>query len=861
MRVSVLIPVYNGSQFLRQSLESILCQTWTDFELLLIDDCSTDSSTEIIAEFAERDPRIRAVYHAKNLGLAGTLNEGLRLAKGTYVARLDHDDEALPDRLRIQVEFLDSHPEVVLVGGSYVNMGLSPNLDRLCSLPTSPDEISRILPRENCICHPAVMMRRQIVLDAGGYRQEFRNAEDYDLWLRLSRVGPLANVSQPVIRYRLTTSGMSYSRRWEQLRYVFLAQESFRSPDVPIEGLEGKVEELLAACDRTYFFDCVARHSVSELQSLGFAEEARQMFLGFETELSESCRADLNASLSRIDAPANRVEPSGATRGAVTVTPSRPASSLVQSLIAGLLFLIPSVLWIFRDQTVWPWDQAWYGEVSVDLWWTLVHDARQWWDLMLAAFGIKAPGVAWLGQFFVPLSGFLGSTERVLLISVVLTQYAALVLQFQIGSKLWNDDARGGWIAAAWLAASPLFVALTHQFLVEPLQLLAITYFYWTAIHGESRSRMWWAGHSLLASSLAMIAKATSPLYLFIPSLLICYHFARARRWVGAAHRDRLLESVLLLAGLASAGLTFRWYWQNQQTLREFVQLASSSEVALNYGQRPEFFSKWSFWLHAFMTSFIPSIFGLALLGVLACAGLPFVRGTKGQTTPRRTLLFLVIGSTQVLLVLAVFTRQINEENRYLLPVATAWICVLVGLLARYRSTPVFAATLALALAQWAWGHSIALGFSSWSPRVTYWLHPANPDPAKKTEIENVVSATTERVHPFRYNISGFEAEWLNANSLSFYAAKHRLDVGFRSYYTSLGYAATETAPAWERMESLNIRYFISLAAEHQPSPPNFVNQISLPFLERLRKSSEFRPTPFHSELGIVIFERIPDEK
>lgn len=302
MKVTVLIPVYNGAPYLVQSVDSVLRQDFGDFEVLLIDDCSKDESAKVIAQCAARDARIRPIYHTVNLGLAGTLNEGLELAKGEYVARLDQDDEALPDRLSQQISFLDAHPEVLVVGGQARNMGATPALDRPVRLLTSPAEIRSQLPKHNCLYHPAVMLRREKVIAAGGYRKEFRNAEDYDLWLRLSRRGDLANLDREVIRYRLTTTGMSYGSRWEQLRYVFLAQASHEKPGAALDELRPEVDAKLANYDRKYFFECVAKHGVRELIELGFPKEARRMFEGFASELAQGCQDELRQDLDRAEA-------------------------------------------------------------------------------------------------------------------------------------------------------------------------------------------------------------------------------------------------------------------------------------------------------------------------------------------------------------------------------------------------------------------------------------------------------------------------------------------------------------------------------------------------------------------------------
>lgn len=290
MRVSVLMPVFNAESTLSAAVESILRQDFTDFELLLIDDGSRDSSPEIIRAFARRDARVRSVLNTENAGLIRRLNKGLALAQSPLVARMDSDDEALPERLRVQVEFMDRNPDVAVAGSWVFHMGAAPQWDRLVRLPYTAKQIAQTLPRENCIYHPSVILRRDQVLSAGGYRSQFPHAEDYELWLRLSRHHRLANITRPLLRYRLSHSGVTFSKRWDLLRSVYLAQEAFQHPNQSIEQLGPKAEERLASTDRSKFFANVVRASVEELALLRRWEDARI--------LVEKCHAEIPASLA-----------------------------------------------------------------------------------------------------------------------------------------------------------------------------------------------------------------------------------------------------------------------------------------------------------------------------------------------------------------------------------------------------------------------------------------------------------------------------------------------------------------------------------------------------------------------------------
>jgi glycosyltransferase involved in cell wall biosynthesis len=217
------MPVYNTRRYLRQSVESILSQTFGDFELIIIDDGSTDGSTEILKEFQQGDSRIRLISRP-NTGISRALNEALSLASGDLLARMDSDDIALPCRFEKQVAYLREHPECVALGCCVreidphgIPLGIIRNqLDH--------DQILQALLKGYGahIPHPAVMMRRLAVLDVGGYRVEFQLVEDLDLYLRLAERGRLANLPDVLLEYRQHFASVNYRRYFEQIRLASL---------------------------------------------------------------------------------------------------------------------------------------------------------------------------------------------------------------------------------------------------------------------------------------------------------------------------------------------------------------------------------------------------------------------------------------------------------------------------------------------------------------------------------------------------------------------------------------------------------------------------------------------------------------
>ncbi|HUI96056.1 MAG TPA: glycosyltransferase [Xanthobacteraceae bacterium] len=210
--VSVLIPVYDAGRFLAPAIESVLAQTFADFELIAIDDGSRDASGRLLDEFAARDRRLRVV-HQDNQGIVASLNRALALARAPLVARMDADDVARPDRFAKQVAFLAAHPEIAVVSGAMDIIDEDGRYLRTDLFPTQPDVIARELLDRNCVCHPVVMARTAVLRSVGGYRKSAQYAEDYDLWLRIVEIGQIANLPDVLLSYRqhlVTISAQRY---------------------------------------------------------------------------------------------------------------------------------------------------------------------------------------------------------------------------------------------------------------------------------------------------------------------------------------------------------------------------------------------------------------------------------------------------------------------------------------------------------------------------------------------------------------------------------------------------------------------------------------------------------------------------
>ncbi|WP_025685230.1 glycosyltransferase family 2 protein [Paenibacillus maysiensis] len=196
-RASVILPVYNSAAFVLLAIHSILVQSYSDFELIVIDDGSTDGSALLISQIT--DPRVIKIFHSTNRGLIATLNEGLNKATGEYVVRMDSDDISTPDRLAVQISFMDQNPLIDVCGAAFTTSSggvLKVN-------PASHDEIKTWLLFHCCMCHPATIIRNSMIHRLGiQYDSNYPHAEDYELWNRLASQVQMANLPINLLYYR-----------------------------------------------------------------------------------------------------------------------------------------------------------------------------------------------------------------------------------------------------------------------------------------------------------------------------------------------------------------------------------------------------------------------------------------------------------------------------------------------------------------------------------------------------------------------------------------------------------------------------------------------------------------------------------
>ena len=266
--VTVVMAVFNGARYLPETLASLRSQTFKDFEIVVVDDGSTDDTPAILAEFARSDERCRIITQP-NKGQVAARNLGVEAAKAPLIAWLDADDIAEKDRFARQVDFLGAHPRVAAVGSAITLIDQDGVEGAVASYPEGAAEVAASMSKTCALAHSAVMMRKAPFLTIGGYRQPFLHAEDYDLWLRLLDHHDAHNLREPLLRYRQHGGSLSFRHRRQQSLAALAARHCTRArragrPD-PFDGrkelVDGNVFTQLSISseeEAVFRFECLA---------------------------------------------------------------------------------------------------------------------------------------------------------------------------------------------------------------------------------------------------------------------------------------------------------------------------------------------------------------------------------------------------------------------------------------------------------------------------------------------------------------------------------------------------------------------------------------------------------------------------
>ncbi len=235
-KISVVMSVYNAAQYLREAIDSILTQTLPAFEFIIINDGSKDSSRDIIKSY--KDPRIRFLENQANTGLPKSLNKGIKIAKGDYIARQDADDISTSSRLRYQCDYLDNNPGIALVGSWWEYIDLDSDTFQIAKIANNNHIIKKLLIENNIkFPHGSVMLRKSSFDEIGGYDERFHFTQDLDLWLRMSKIFDFASIELPLYKWRvspiLNTDKIQAQKQYRHFAYKkFFTGENVKIPKI-----------------------------------------------------------------------------------------------------------------------------------------------------------------------------------------------------------------------------------------------------------------------------------------------------------------------------------------------------------------------------------------------------------------------------------------------------------------------------------------------------------------------------------------------------------------------------------------------------------------------------------------------------
>jgi hypothetical protein len=522
----------------------------------------------------------------------------------------------------------------------------------------------------------------------------------------------------------------------------------------------------------------------------------------------------------------------------------------------------PSLIWIALDKSVWTWDPALYGKNAVELFFNLIYRPIDWIFQMIDALAGAAPGVSWFGQFFVPVGYLLGSIDVGLLLSIWMTQVLTLMLMYRSVWELSDHNQLVSVTGSLVIGSAPLFVGMSHQYFAEPLQVLGVAWFVMIMSFAPKRSRAFILSQLLVATPVAMLAKASSPLYCLGPGLVALWYVFKPGQ-SSAGKREWFQKGVVaaLAVGIVMNVATIAWYYRNITHVIHHISIASSGPIAELYGKNDLFLNAMLFWLGAIQNAFF-------LPAVLLISGLIFGFGVvryfvNCKTQTQHFTICSAIAALQIMMVLATFSLNSNRDTRYLLPLLPYFTLLVCWSVAQISKPLVTTAAILIFLGQLIVVHGQALGILSPNPQISGWLLAANRNSGVALKLNSLVSKTCTETRPERYwNIVGDQKPWLNVNTLGYMAAKKLAPENRqRCNYGYLGFMVSDLDETWNHVLSLNPLYYITSDPKIYPisadKQDQAANQLNIPVLRRIQNSGRFElEPPLAEDRGVLIFRR-----
>ncbi|MDZ4814734.1 MAG: hypothetical protein SGI71_00530 [Verrucomicrobiota bacterium] len=503
-------------------------------------------------------------------------------------------------------------------------------------------------------------------------------------------------------------------------------------------------------------------------------------------------------------------------------------------LSLALILLSPSLIWVSLDRQIFSFDQAWYGRISIELYRLWGDGIIPWASGMIQVSEDKAPGLSWIGQFFVPLGDLMGSIDFALHLSVIIQQVLVLLFLYLACERFGRAAAIMG---VTLVAASQMGIGLSQQFLTEPLQAMCIAW----GIFLMSRYVMPGAGgkgggeitaefmlHFIAWGTMCMLAKTSSPLYLFFPGLILLAHLWVRPKNISFTRCQKIMAVPICISGF----VTIVYYVVN---LHFLVGLLSYSSKSTLWGQQRPFGEKILYWSEKLFEalSSMPYFGGILLCGIIWF----LVFGMRAQTIWIKAVLWAC--ALEIPLVLSIFSFQLNETTRYLYPLLPIVGFLGAAMVSRLNRAWIYALVICVNLGQWAFLHHRSFTTSGYEE-----VAGLTTDTRPSLGVAQLVESTCLTLPKTDVNMVGVDLGWLNMFTLNYYAAKDRRIRYHKLTYIGYGFAETDPKKAAYRVFYHRPLHYVTLKDEVMPSSDDSHNRVSAELKNFVIKSGLYSEVP-----------------
>lgn len=529
----------------------------------------------------------------------------------------------------------------------------------------------------------------------------------------------------------------------------------------------------------------------------------------------------------------------------------------------------PAAVWIALDRSPFGGDQSEYATRTLILFRALITSPSQWAALMVTGEGFRPPGIAWVGQFFVPLGYLIGSIDRGLLCSILAVQFISLILLFRLIWEISDGSALCATLGCLVVAAAPLFVGLSQNYMVEPLQTLSVIWLFLIMALSARWGRALIVGQLAGAVTLAMLAKASSPLYCFAPAF-VALRFAFGpgqsdKRW---GWRDT--DTVLTLAAAVPLSVACTiWYGHNYRSVIAHVAGSSFGPMAAVWGKNDTFVNSLVYWLRTAQRGFFSTDrVGMLVVVICVAGGIYCLLKRKHSVSHFRLYYFVVI--LQLAVPFGAFAQASNRLSRVLLaslPCCSILFCLIMSEVNRRILTGLLAGIFAF-----QFGSVHAQNLTIVRRNATGFMRPIDRDGKAARVIESIVSRTCTGTDQAIVNVLAVDptvkGDWL-APVPANYVVERDLVTGTaqppcKYEYIGNSFFGRSAGDAWDGIVTRNVRYVIITDPAVYPPRANAINRTltheNLPVvLQHLENSRVFKPAVrLPEDPGILIFERHP---